>query len=328
MKKQTSPYYSLENIERLLNVKREYLRKIANTAGAYYDPFDMQQIKSDGKIKWRHIDNPQKPLKEIQRKILKKILLKNLLQLPDGMIGGVAGKSIKDNALPHTKQEMVVTIDIKDCFPNTTDKMIFNVWANTVDCGRQSSLFTKLTTFRTILPQGAPTSSALCNLSLLPLFNEIKVYADANNIAFTLYVDDITISGKVINVLPAIGTIIKKIQKYGFGVRREKIAIMPANVPQKTTGLNTNEKVNIAQRKIEGVRNKILLIAKRINGITTREFNSINGDILFIHGITKEKAEKLREFADLLLPKTLMEGEGEEEKKPITTKCRHHKRNK
>ena len=326
MKKQKSPYHSLKNIERLLKIKREQLRKVASHAGAHYDPYDQLQIKKNGKKKWRHIDNPDKELKYIQRRILKKILLPYLLKLPDGMIGGVSGKSIKDNVLPHVRQEMIVTIDIKDCFPHTTDSMVFKVWRNTLGLGsRQAELFTKLSTFRTILPQGAPTSTALCNLVLLPLFENIKSYTDKYHIAFTLYVDDITISGKTDNVLSAITPIVRLIQKYGYGVRREKIGIMPANRSQRITGLNSNKIVNIARQKIQETRNKILLIAKRGTRMTQKELNSINGDIQHIKTISKTKAEKLKEFAEMLLPNgAFLPNELKE--KPLTRKCRHHKK--
>lgn len=324
--KNSSPYYSLKYIERLLGVGRVALRKVAYRVGAYYDPYDEEQIRPNGKTKLRHIDNPNEELKYIQRKILNRILLKQMLLLPEGMIGGIAGKSIRDNAQPHLNQEMVITIDIKDCFPNITDYMILKVWKNIVGCGTESArLLTKLTTFRTILPQGAPTSNALCNLSLLPLFKSIKTYADENRIAFTLYVDDITVSGKTIDVLPAISVIIKKIQKNGFGVRREKIGIMPANNQQKVTGLNANKKLNIAQRKIEEIRKQIIAIARRSNGIAKSEHNSIKGTIQYVKTVSKDKAERLNEFAEMILPKTFIEKE-ESIEKAVTRKCRHHKR--
>lgn len=327
MNKQVTAYYSVNYIEKLLDVKIDQLWKIANRAGAYYNPYDVRTEKPDGRKKLRHIDNPNEELKAIQRKILKRILLKQMLSLPDGMIGGVAGKSIKNNAQPHTSQPMVVTIDIKDCFPSITHHKIYNAWISILGYGdMKAALFTKLTSFRSILPQGAPTSTALCNLCLLPLFSDIKDYADAHGISFTLYVDDITISGKVEVVLPAIGIIIKNIQKYGFGVRREKIGIMPANTQQKVTGLNTNKKVNLAQRKIEEVRSNIITIAKRKQGITKRELNSIKGNIHFIYSVRKEKAEKLRELAILLLPKDF--APQEDRKKSEIKKCRHHTKKK
>lgn len=326
MNKNSSQFYSLKNIERLLGVDRIALRKVAYRAGAYYDPYDEMQKKPNGKTKLRHIDNPNEELKYIQRKILKKILLKQMLLLPAGIIGGVAGKSIRDNAQPHLNQEMIITIDIKNCFPNTTVYMIFKVWKNTVGCGTKlAKLLTKLTTFRTILPQGAPTSNALCNLALLPLFKDIKTYADENEIAFTLYVDDITISGKTSDVLPAISAIIKKVQKNGFGVRREKIGIMPANNQQRVTGLNTNKKLNVSQRKIEEVRRQIIAIARRNNGVTRSEHNSIKGSIQYVKTVSKDKAEKLNRFAEMFLPKTFIEKEEEIERR-IIRKCRHHKR--
>jgi hypothetical protein len=66
MKKQTTSYYSIKYIEKLLGLKIDELWKIANKAGSYYEPFDIKKDKEDGGIKIRHIDNPAYLLKQIQ----------------------------------------------------------------------------------------------------------------------------------------------------------------------------------------------------------------------------------------------------------------------
>lgn len=320
----TSPYYSLANIERLLKTDRIILRKIALKSGSYYDPYDEQEIKADGRIKWRHIANPHEELKKIQRIIYNVMFKKKMLTLPDGIIGGISGKSIKDNSKPHIRQEMVVTIDIKDCYPRTTHTMVFNVLRQEMGCGQKvAELLTKLTTLQRQLPQGAPTSNALCNLCLLPIFTEIKKYADENNIGFTLYVDDITISGKTINVVAAIPFVITTIQKHGYSVSNKKIRKMPANMPQEVTGTIVNQKVSIAHNKIEEIRTTIMQIARKKGGTSVSEYNSLNGKIQFVKSYSEEKGEKLEELAEMLLSKNIVGAENKQ--KAVTRKCRHHK---
>lgn len=316
----TSPYYSLLNIERLLRINRTKLRRIALYAGSFYTTYDQRDEKTG---KWRHITTPKGELKKIQRKIYTAILKKQMLLLPDGIIGGVAGKSIKNNASTHLQQEMVVTMDIKDCFPKTTSIQIFRVWRETLGCGKKiAELFTKLTTFHRQLPQGAPTSSALCNLCLLPLFNEIKEYTEVNNVSFTLYVDDITLSGNQKNVLSSILLVIKTIQKYGYSVSNKKIRKMPMNRPQKITGIVVNKKISLAHQELEDLRFMIRQVGKR-RKITVSEYKYITGKIQFIKNISEERGAKLLELANMFLPKEI--SFVEEEKKIITRKCKHHK---
>lgn len=321
----TSPYYSLANIERLLQIDRITLIKVAQRSGTYYHPCDIKEIKENGIEKWRHIANPNKELKKIQTKIYTTILKRHMLLLPDGIIGGIAGKSVKDNAQPHLQQAMVYTIDIKNCFPKTTHKMVFKAWRETIDCSDEiARLFTQLTTFQRQLPQGAPTSSALCNLCLLPLFNDIKKYAQVNDISFTLYVDDITLSGDTQRVESAIPFVIRKIQKYGYAVSNRKIRRMPAHKTQKVTGIIVNKKTNIAHNTIENIRFTIRQLGRRKKGITTTEYASIIGKIQFVKNFSEKKGEKLEELAGMLLPRTVSIIKNKA--KPITRKCRHHKR--
>jgi hypothetical protein len=321
--KKVSPYYSLNNIERLLKLNRETLRKIALHAGSYYNPYDIKEIKSNSNGDWRHIANPNKVLKKVQNKIYLAILKKQMLLLPNGVIGGISGKSIKDNSNPHLRQEMVVTIDIKKCYPNTTVKMVFKAWRETIDCGEKiAQLLTQLTTFQRQLPQGAPTSNALCNLCLLPVFNEIKTYSDSHDIGFTLFVDDITVSGKTKAVLDSISSIVAIIKKYGYSVSNRKIRKMPANKPQIVTGIVVNRKISLAHNKIESVRSSILLIARRNSGITRYEYNSIFGKIKHVKNFSWDKGERLEEFANMLLPKKIKVADSEQN--VVIRKCRHH----
>lgn len=294
------PLYSYRKLQALLGIDGKYLKHIASKAGRYYKPFD---TRDPGKKKWRHIDNPIDPLKSLQKKINQKILRPLMLSLPKEMVGGVQGKSVKDSAMFHTRKEMVVTLDLRDCFPNINNKKIYSVWFSTLKLGRKNSaLLTQLTSFQTRLPQGAPTSLALCNLALLPLFNEIKIFCEPNSISVTFYVDDITLSGKHDIVLKSMNKIIQIIQKHGYAIKNKKIRKMPASQKQKVNGVLVNKKISKEMEEIELIRtmiintahsNKIFLIKK--------EKESIMGKIQYIKQLSEKKGKKLEDFAQTLL---------------------------
>lgn len=292
---------SVNLLSSLLHLKPKELKIIAKTAGRFYKPFDRKQVKANGKVKWRHIDNPLSNLKVIQRKINKIILNPVVETLPHTVTGGRSGESIFTNASQHLNQEAVVTIDLKDCFPKTDNRRIFKVWRNYFKYGDQcSDILTKLTTFQRRLPQGSPTSSSLCNLALLPLHLEILKYCQSKSLNLTQFVDDITISGSKVEVKRSITSIIKLIQSYGYSVRRNKIQLMLSNNQQKTTGLLVNKKISIAKKYRENVRRDIVNLSNKIS-IDKNSINSIVGKIKYINAVMPSDGDKLINLLNLIV---------------------------
>lgn len=296
------PILSLNKLAWALNIKATTLKKVAEKSGGYYKPFKDRQIKDDGKVKIRHIDNPRGELKNIQSRVNKRLLRKVMISMPQGMIGGISGKSVLDNAMEHVSQEVVVTIDLRDCFPKTSHTRVFKVWRNTLGNGDEvSRILTQLTTYQTRLPQGAPTSLALCNLALLPMYEKIKKYSTKCGLNFTLYVDDIAISGEAGVPQKSVNEIIKIIQNDGYSVRKSKIKIMPSSKQQKITGIVVNKKASIALKRRQNIRQEILDLARK--GVVTRhDLQVLWGKINHVKRISPSQGEKLVDFAESLLP--------------------------
>ena len=110
------PINSVNKLAFLLTTDPNDLKRIAKSVGNFYKPFDRMQVKENGDVKWRHIDNPLPELKRIQRKINKVLLTDVIRSLPISITGGRANQSIFTNASYHINQEAVITIDLKDCF--------------------------------------------------------------------------------------------------------------------------------------------------------------------------------------------------------------------
>jgi hypothetical protein len=324
------PVLSVRKLAFILKTTPEKLILLSKTAGRHYSPFDRKEVKSNGKIKWRHIDGPSISLKIIQKKI-NKFLLKDIVSsLPEGMTGGILDRSIFKNAEKHVNQEAIATLDLKDCFPKNNNKKIFSVWRNYLKAGNDvASILTKLTTFQRRLPQGSPTSSSLCNLALFRLYKKMEKYCNEKGLNLSLYVDDVTISGKTEIVRSAISEIVNFIQNEGYAVRKNKVEIMTADKTQKTTGVVVNKKISISRKTREKVRKEIVEMSK-MEKFSARRLKSLWGKIHHIRQASLKHGDRLLDLANLLLLDKLgsVFYERITSEKEITRECKNTKRHR
>lgn len=287
------PLVSKRHLSAILGYPLTHIESVAKKAGSHYKPCEIEVNN-----KKRRIDRPTDELKLIQKAILRKILYS--IPLPPTMLGGVINCSTKQNGSYHIGQPQVVTLDLRDCFPTTNDRKVFAVYKKYKCSDEIASLLTKLTTFQHRLPQGAPTSSMLANLVLLPLHNDIQDLTREMGLIFTIYIDDITISG--FNAKDAISPVIDLIHKYGYGVRRPKIRCMPANTQQIVTGLIVNNKVAVPKYKRQEIIRMILALSNKVE-VDKQEMHSLLGMISYVKNISPKTGFHLESLAKKLLQK-------------------------
>lgn len=312
---------SLKRLEALLRVSRAELSSLAKKAGSFYRPFDRRRVRGEGK--WRHIDNPTGELKRVQKLVNRHVLRQ--VPLPAGMLGGVRGKSIRDNAKPHIGRSLVATIDIRDCFPSIDNRRVFDVLRRHLGCSPEiASLLTRLTTFQRRLPQGAPTSPLLANIVLLPLYHDVEGICESRHLAMTFWVDDITISGA--EVRQAVPEIVTRIQARGFATANKKVRVMARGHRQVTTGLSLNAKVAVPEPKRRAIRDRIIALADQPE-IRESELLSLWGRIRNVGSIDPEQGARLEGLADRLLPKSGTEGQktATSEVRPCRSGSRHRR---
>ena len=217
-----------------LGVKPEFLEELAGRAVRLYRPFQ----KNFG-TKKRLLANPIEPLKGIQRRINETILRE--VPMPWHVQGAVASRSPFTNATDHVGQRCVVRIDIRNFFPEITNRQVYNVWVKRLGYSpRAGSLLTPLTTYRGSLPLGAPTSSSLANLVLLGADSEIWTLARSMNLTYTRFVDDLVFSGD--DPRPLISSVVRFLHQAGFNISRKKLEIMGPSGLQAVTGFSVNGK--------------------------------------------------------------------------------------
>jgi len=205
---------------------------------------------------------PSPELKEIQHKILKRLLAR--LKVHPAATGFEPGTSIVHNAAQHTDQAVVVCMDVSDFFPQTAEDRI-TPYFQRIGWNRETAeLLTHLTTWEGGLPQGAPTSPRLSNLVNHVLDARIERFVHRRKGTYTRYADDICISfpkdypKRIRGTVQMVGRHLKGV---GYRLNEKKTRILRQHQQQKVTGLVVNERVNVPRH----VRRKLRAIEHHLN---------------------------------------------------------------
>lgn len=186
-----SPFYKLASRKRLaefLGVKTADLRSFEK-AGASYKEWD-EEKKSGG---FRHIENPARPLKLLQRVIGRKL---SKIAPPDHLFCPVKRRSFVHNAKAHAGSRVVRTLDIKKYFPSTSSKRVFWFWHKRMKCASDiAGILTALSCWNGHLPTGSPLSPILSFYAHMDIWENIATIAKAAGCKITVYIDDVTVSG-------------------------------------------------------------------------------------------------------------------------------------
>jgi len=220
-----------------LGISLKRLADIASRAESFYHPFDLaprsRPFQKEPSRKTRRIDCPEGDLKFLQRRI-ERVLLHPLL-FPSHIFGAVQSRSICDNASFHMGASLLVTIDIRSCFPTISNKQIYRTWTSTLGCSaRVGSLLTRLTTFERRLPQGAPTSPALANLFIWSIDEPIRTECARLGVRYSTWIDDLAFSGA--RAREIIQFAVRLLAGEHLAVSRTKIKVMGPRATKLLTG--------------------------------------------------------------------------------------------
>jgi RNA-directed DNA polymerase len=223
----------------------------------------------------RLIESPKRTLKQVQRRILREILEK--VPPHDAAHGFSAGRSILTNARPHVKQAVVVKFDLANFYPNVTFARVTAIFRS-LGYSREAAIWlARLTTsalpanmpfvkeepsavlpyLKRHLPQGAPTSPALANLSAYSLDVRLAGLARAFGANYTRYADDLTFSGpsrfgtSLRDFIPLVGQIVRQER---FRLNAAKRKILRSSGKLVVTGVVVNEKINVSRREFDRLK--------------------------------------------------------------------------
>ena len=220
------------------------------------------KIPKKKKGEYREISSPVLQLKTIQHFI--KIILEDLYEPKDCVMGFVRKRNVVDNARRHLNKCYVQNLDIKDFFPSVTQDMILRclIRAPYHINYQVAFMIARLCCIRRnndskVLPQGSPTSPILANIVCSRLDNSIMNLARQFNLDYTRYADDMTFSGQY-NSFKDEGRFMKLlnsiIEGYGFKLNLAKKRIQKHGSRQEVTGIIISSKTNVRRKYIKEIR--------------------------------------------------------------------------
>lgn len=196
----------------LLGISVDVLEKLANADPPEYKFFN-KIIHKNGKQKSRAIEQPKKPLKHVQKRLVR---LLNRIEPPDYIQSGFRGCSYVKNALLHNCGEKVAKIDIRKFFPSASARWVHRCFVDSFQCSPDVAIIlTKLLTVHAHLPTGGNASTIVSFYAYRPMFDEIHQLATAQQLTMTCCVDDMTFSG-VAATSSFLNEVRKIVQRYGL----------------------------------------------------------------------------------------------------------------
>jgi hypothetical protein len=192
-----SPFFKLSSHKvlcKVLGVDFLTLKKLVKRGNDNYWTGNVKPKDPKGKL--REVEVPKSQLHRVHRRIN---LLLSRIESPDYLVSGVKGRSHVFNASLHKGNLAVAKADIKKFYPSTNEAIVKSgfkkIFRMTDDVAQTLS---KVCVYDGHIPTGSPLSQNLSYIVNKPIFDHINIYSKSRGLRFSLYVDDLTFSGKVI----------------------------------------------------------------------------------------------------------------------------------
>lgn len=283
--------------------------------------YTWKKKKSGG---WRLIESPKPHLKAAQTKILREIL--DRVPAHPAAHGFVRGRSIVTNAAPHVGQRVLLKIDLENFYTSVRYSRVVAIYRSLGFSREVAIWLTRLTTAvvpwnlaspdgRTSvitpylshhLPQGAPTSPALANLSAFALDVRMTGLARKYHLVYTRYADDLTFSGSS-RTIPALAEIVplttRIIRSQRFRVHRSKRKFQRSSQQQSVTGIVVNSHLNVARRDFDRLKATLHNCVKHGPSQQNRDDRPdfaahLRGRVMHVMQINPNRGEKLLRLYD------------------------------
>jgi len=182
--------------------------------------------------KKRDLVYPDGRLRAVHERL--KYHLSKIIQ-PSYLMSPRKGRAQRDNAAAHLDAVQFLTLDLKQFYPSTTRSMIRNSlmyqFGMSVDT---AGLIAHLATADDKACFGSPLTPVLASLVHRPMFDKIADRCIIDDLSYTVWVDDLTISGETIT-----GSLKADIRKIvsSSGLKSHKLKTSMGNKPVFITGV-------------------------------------------------------------------------------------------
>lgn len=221
---------------------RSTLERLVNAGDANY------LVRPDRKS-GRIIEEPKPQLKLIHQRFAH---LLAQIETPDYLHSGVKGRSYITNSNAHAADHSCIKLDIKKFFPSSNSHYVQRFFEEALEYPPDvASRAKRLLTYDGHLPTGGNASTILSFWAYKPMFDEIELLAKQHQCEFTLYVDDMSITGIFAN-RKCQQEVRKIIARYAL--RAHKAKVFSPDQPRVLTGIaKTRRGREIPHRRAKGI---------------------------------------------------------------------------
>lgn len=276
----------------------------------------------------RLLEVPEQRLRRAQRKLLLTVL--GLIPTNDAAHGFIPGRSAATGAVRHIGSETVISLDLTTFFARVTAVRIYGTLRQSGVSESVAHSITGLCTnavpprvlaamppggtpderfalrralAASHLPQGAPSSPMLANLAIRRLDSRLTGWADAVEVAYTRYADDLAFSGGEALAKRADAFVRgarRIIEDEGHSVNAMKTRVRGQGVRQSVTGIVVNQRLNVSRADFD--RLKATIHNCVVHGPHTQNRRQVDefrahllGRISWVESLNSRRGERLRE---------------------------------
>lgn len=227
-------------LAQLVGLKRDQLRSFASSKEDYI----VRRTITKG-TKDRHLAYPTRGLRRIHERLkyhFDKIIL------PEYIFSPRTKRSQRDNAALHRSQKQFLTLDIKQFYPSTSREVVLR-WAlhELKMFPDVAGLFCEIVTVDNAVSMGSPLTPVLTVLVHKRMFDDIASECARRGLRFSVWVDDIVISG---NYIP--GDLIVYVRQAisRSGMKSHKLQVREGARPVFITGIPVHGRNLLAPKSL------------------------------------------------------------------------------
>ncbi|WP_170560927.1 hypothetical protein [Ruegeria atlantica] len=220
---------SQRDIAELVRESKDDLNRLATPR--YKEQFLVRRtIETNGKT--RDLVYPEGRLRSVHERL--KYHLSKIAQ-PSYLMSPRKGRAQRDNAVAHLEAAQFLTLDLKQFYPSTTRQMIRNSLMEQFKMEADvAGLIAHVATADDRACFGSPLTPVLASLVHRPMFDRIADRCVEDDLSYTVWVDDLTISG--LRITGNFRADVRKLVAQS-GLKSHKLRTQTGNRPVFVTGI-------------------------------------------------------------------------------------------
>lgn len=282
---------------------RTLMHTVINRAKMYQVHFIKK--KSGG---LRMIHAPNRMLKFVQKRVLDRVL--NPVEYPDHITAYVPERTTRHGAEQHAGKPLLIVIDIKDFFTSTRRSWVRRALQDEFGYPYMvASVLSDVMTVpfdfnfgkRYIVPQGAPTSGAICNwVAHVRIDGKLLELCEKYGYTYTRYADDLAFSHPKKLPRKQVNRFIREVytvlREAGYKPNRKKTRVQRKGRQQRLLGMTINEKPNVMRRQYRRMR-------ARLHHVYYKGFNTVAAEMGIESGaLLKSQIEGMISYYQMINP--------------------------